>query len=350
MPNHFPTLDELRPNLQIQPINTGQVLNYRGIVSDNDEGLKAITNSQGKVEISSGIEMPSYMYRGQTEEFIPCLPSLGRIKRTPQILLSLCRTVAFEEAIGNHPFVKKTENTQFLNCFLNVDRKGLAQHYGLVTDLIDVTSNFDVATFFAVCRWDSQTQTYLPIQSASKPGVIYRISAVFLMNSAFLNEKKEEVFNFMGWQPLKRPEQQRACGIRLTKGQDFIKMPAVQMVRFRHNPEISERIWHSFDQGHALFPEDPAADLAKQALDLNCFTREQVDRAWIRLETWKGRTYSSKKRRCAEKQEKIRLLNKPILTWDGLNVESDEQKLQENLYHILEKVKFRRVWYPGEES
>jgi len=45
------------------------------------------------------------MYRGQTEEFKPCLPSLGRIKANSQILLSLCRTVVFEEALGDHPLM-----------------------------------------------------------------------------------------------------------------------------------------------------------------------------------------------------------------------------------------------------
>jgi hypothetical protein len=118
-------------------------LNYGGIVFNNDEGLNGRTNSQDKLEISSGIEMPFHMYRGQTEEFKPCLPSLGRIKANSQILLSLCRTVAFEEAIGDHPLM----------------------------------------------------------------------SPAHLKTSAYFHEKREDVFNFMGWQPLHRPEQQRACGV-----------------------------------------------------------------------------------------------------------------------------------------
>lgn len=43
------------------------------------------------------------------------------------------------------------------------------------------------------------------------------------------------MFNFMGWQPLHRPEQQRACGVRLTKGQDFVNL-AVSDPIFRFNP------------------------------------------------------------------------------------------------------------------
>jgi len=163
-------------------------------------------------------------------------------------------------------------------------------------------------------------------------------------------DEKEDVFKFMGWQPLHRPEQQRACGIRLRKGQDFAHLHSVQMIHFKHSPEISERIWNSFDQGRMLFPPDPAADLANQALVLKEFTRKQIDMALIRLENWKARTYNSKKRRQMEKQEKIQVVTKPVLSWDGLNVEKDEQELQQDLKHILEKVRIRRVMYPNTKT
>jgi len=47
-----------------------------------------------------------------------------------------------------------------------------------------------------------------------------------------------------------------------------------------------------------------------------------------------------------EKQEKIQLKNNPVLSWDGLGVEHDEQKLKEKLNGILGQVHFRRVMWP----
>lgn len=99
----------------------------------------------------------------------------------------------------------------------------MAQHYGLPTDFIDVISNYAIATFFAVCRWACQTQAYLPVRSASKPEVLYRIFLAVLIDGLFYNEKKDDILSHVGWQPMHRPEQQRAFGVRLTKGRDFCR-------------------------------------------------------------------------------------------------------------------------------
>ena len=103
--NALPNLDELRKDLQISEVNTGRVLNFRGIVSDNNEGLHAILDENGFVRLRSGVEMAMCMYRGQVKEHVPSVPSLGRLKTVEKQLFALCRNAAFEEAIGEHPYV-----------------------------------------------------------------------------------------------------------------------------------------------------------------------------------------------------------------------------------------------------
>jgi hypothetical protein len=119
----LPTLDDLRKGLQIPEVNTGKVFNFRGIVSDNNEGLHAILDENGYVRLHSGVEMAMCMYRGQTEEYEPCVPSLGRLKTVGEQLLALCRNAAFEEAIGVNPYVQISEQAilaplPFLRCLL----------------------------------------------------------------------------------------------------------------------------------------------------------------------------------------------------------------------------------------
>lgn len=41
-----------------------------------------------------------------------------------------------------------------------VNEEGLAQHYGLRTEILDLTSNLDVAIFFAICKYNSKTDIY----------------------------------------------------------------------------------------------------------------------------------------------------------------------------------------------
>lgn len=331
--------------MQIPEVNKGQVFNYGGIVADDNEGLHAIVNQHGYVQFHSGVEMAFYMYRGQPEEHVPCLPTLGRLKTVEKQFLALCRNVAFEEAIGEHPFVRLAEKADFLGSPLHIDKQAMAQHYGLATDMIDLTSNFDVASFFAVCRLNEQCNRYEPVITSSEPGVIYRIMPAFLITLAW-TEKRDDDFDFVGWQPLHRPEQQRACGVRLRYGEDFLNLPTVQKFYFRHSAAVSERIWNAFDQGAALFPEDPAAELAMQARQLGSFTHTEVDQAWTKLESWLGRPIRCKKRRKVEKKVSLKFVNKPVLSWDGLPIQRDETHLRDQLNEVFSLVRVRMTAYP----
>lgn len=338
-------LDSLRPHLGIPSINTGfqrPLTIPAGIVTDDVEGLHAVMDEHGRVLLQSGIEFSLHAYRGQPEEHVPCLATLGRLKRPEEQLLALCRNAAFEDAIGEHPFVRITEQSKFLGYPLRVDTQGLAQHYGLATDLLDFTSNFDVASFFATCRWDHEVGEYMPIVHSESPGVIYRISPAFFMGTDLGAE-----FEIVGWQPLKRPEQQRAFGLKLKRGQDLGTLPTVQMVKFHHCAKISHRIWKAFDKGRALFPNDTAAELAEQAQRLKEFTRQQINRAWVRLDNWNRNHTTPKYRRAVEAGSGIRITETTILTWNGLEVERDESQLTSQLRDVLDNVRNRHALYPA---
>ncbi len=161
------------------PINTGRqypLTTPAGLVTDDLEGLHAMSDEGGRIILQSGVEFPLYAYRGQPEEYTPCFPTLGRMKKPEDQLLALCRNAAFEDVIGEHPYVRITEQTTFMGHPLRVDKQGLAQHYGLATDLLDFTSNFEIAAFFATCRWKPDAKKYTPVIKTEVPGVIYRIS------------------------------------------------------------------------------------------------------------------------------------------------------------------------------
>lgn len=346
VPNpNLPNLDSLRPYLDIPSINTGlhcQLTTPSGIVTDDIEGLNAVTDQHGSVMLQSGIEFTPHAYRGQPEEHMPCLPTLGRLKNSDEQLLALCRNAAFEDALGEHPFIRLSRQAKFLGHPLHVDTQGLAQHYGLATDLLDFTSNFDVASFFAVCYRDHKTFEYKPVVDSGKPGVIYRIVPAFFGGTNLGVE-----FEIVGWQPIKRPEQQRAFGLKMKWGMDLNTLPFVQMVRFRHCAKISNRIWKSFDKGRSLFPADAAGELARVAETLCQFTRQQVDRAWDRLDTWNENKTTNDYRLAVEGKSEIHLNETTILNWEGLAIERDEGKLASQLREVLNKVRYRRAVYPA---
>jgi len=140
--NSLLCLDSIRPHLDIAPINTGRSYPLTvpsGIITDDIEGLHAIQDEYGQITLQSGVEHPAYMYRGQPAEHVPCVPSLGRLKSIEEKLLALCRNAAFENAVIEHPFVRISLQARFLGLPLRIDTQGLAQHYGLKTDLLDLS-------------------------------------------------------------------------------------------------------------------------------------------------------------------------------------------------------------------
>ena len=205
---------------------------------------------------------------------------------------------------------------------------------------MDVTSNFDVASFFATCYMDGSGK-YLPLKLSPNPGVIYRLTSVSL---ELLPNQPE--FHYVGWQPLPRPEQQRAGALRLKKGQDFQTTLGVEKIFFKQSAKVSTRIWKAFDEGRALFPPDATAELAEKAKQLTGFTRDQINQAWSELDAWHDQTSDVKTRQAVELSSGLIEILAPQLNWDGLDVERDETKLRAQLQSVMEKVRYRQTRYP----
>jgi hypothetical protein len=337
----LPTIHELREQLGIQPLNTGRQIypfGMAGIVTDDMEGLHAVSDEHGRTRLTSGTEFSMQVYRGQTQEYKSCLPSLGRAKTPEEQLLALCRNIAFEDALAEHPFVRLAEQSAFLGNSLFIDKEGLAQHYGLPTHMLDVSSNFDVASFFATCAWNREKRLHEPVIDAKHHGIIYRLTPSAIDPSGDFGN-----FHIVGWQPLSRPEQQRASALRMKSGQDFNEIPSIECFRFRHRARASVRIWKAFDEGRELFPADAAAELAIQAEALQQFTRAQIDRAWERLEKWTEASFFAEKRLVVERSCNLYEVESPILSWAGLDVETDEARLLEKLHEALNRVRVRFV-------
>lgn len=338
----LPSIPDLRDQLGIKPINTGRrLISKYGIVTDDLERLHAVCDKRGRVRLISGTEFSMVLvYRGQTQEHPSCLPQLGRLKTPEEQLLALCRNVAFEDVIADHPFVRLAEQSTFLGNPLFIDKEGLAQHYGLPTHMLDVTGNFDVASFFATCIWHAGSRQYVPVTDAKHHGVIYRLTPVHLFDSTALESDLGQ-FNIVGWQPLPRPEQQRAFVLRMKSGQDFSEMPGIERFRFRHRARVSVRIWKAFDEGRALFPADAAAELAVQAETLRQFTPHQIDRAWERLGKWTENIIRAENRSIIESRGGITEVTTPMLTWVGMDVETNADRLSEKLQDVLSRVRYR---------
>jgi hypothetical protein len=177
---------------------------------------------------------------------------------------------------------------------------------------------------------------FKPIIESRYPGVIYRLITVFA-------DPEGRYLKYLGWQPLHRPEQQRAIGVCLQAGQDLMAIPGSHKFHFRHEEVISKRVFAEFNKGEILFPRDAAAELAKHAKSLNQFTRDQINRSWERLEEWSKCKFENKDRENIERQIGLEEIKNEILSWDFTYFNLAE--LEDQLQKVLQKVRYRRVYY-----
>ena len=263
--------------LEYNPVAViNKVKNYNpasNIKIDKIERLNLALTAYDNCLIYYGEEFPTFVYRGQTKFYDECKPTIFRKKtETGEIdlvekLIDLTRSMLFEEALSFHPYIKlvndrqkiehlarhPNKHVQFISKFLYdypfyVNRKGILQHYGFPTNLLDTTSNIDVAAFFATCENDETTNKYKPIEHKEN-GVLYVIAWFF--------PEMYNRFELIGWQPLTRPKEQRASSLNLLENDNLNVMRYVLKFQFQHDISCSRNYCDTYTTGEDnLFSED----------------------------------------------------------------------------------------------
>lgn len=211
----------------------------------------------------------SFMYRGQNTRHPSCIAAL--LRETPSDEMQVKARLAFERfrvaelelILKHHPFKQVADRTGFM-----IDYHALAQHYGIPTSLLDLTSNVEVAAFFAGARWDGEKNRFLPMESGV--GVIYRLDW-----SAF-GPGYSKYFNPVGIGPGLRPARQHAWTFKLRPGADFLHVPHLTEIEFEHDKSASEEIFAQFDSGAWLYPPDCLASLVEKVRDLPFVTMNAI--------------------------------------------------------------------------
>lgn len=194
----------------------------------------------------------SPLFRGENSFHERCLPSLFR--REWSALEKLERQVQledFRQILQANPEIKEMEEGG-----LDVNYNGLAQHYGIETNVLDLTNSFLVAAFFATTTYDSLMDVYRPIVHTVSLGVIY-----FFPTGNFLNFGHEAPIWPIGLAALRRPGEQRGFGMEMDeRHRDLNSYSDAHLFRFWHSPQASARIWEMTQGGYDLFPYDPMTE------------------------------------------------------------------------------------------
>ena len=219
------------------------------------EGMfSAVMFSDGKARLYPCALFPNRYYRGQSDTLKgkACKPSLFRKVPEEQMFLERLCLKELENLLCYHPMTKVFEGMMHYNTpegpkplSLNVDYTALAQHYGIRTDVLDLTADKWVAAFFASTVYENGE--YLPYKGEGE-GVIY------VFQHQFAGDETLDRLSAVGLQPFSRPGCQAGLVYRMLEDEDFNNV--ARRIVFKHNPAIAELIFNYCNRSKKLFPDE----------------------------------------------------------------------------------------------
>lgn len=163
---------------------------------------------------------------------------------------------------------------------LTVQTEPLAQHYGLETDWLDITNDFNTALFFASCYWDRKERKWYPLTRAQteggdekrKFGVLFRAPAFQITASNMLHfhpenpDDTEGMVLPIGYQPFMRCHSQYGYGLHMRDSIPLQNHAAFERLCFRHSEALSQAVYELMDEGRKIYPEE-GLDAFQDVLD-----------------------------------------------------------------------------------
>ena len=207
-------------------------------------------STHNKFALKPSLTHNKFLYRGQAEFYPACLPSMFRARDKDYFVDDIIQINELECLLKTHPLVRLFEKgfELFHDQFrFKINYEGLAQHYYNNTSFLDLTSDMEVAKFFAVTTFKMEKDCYEKYNKDGL-GVLYYYD---LKANSF-----QGVIDNIGKQPFMRSGNQSGFLVHLNKGDDFNKYPGVRYVFFRHDSAITDRIFAQFDNGDKIMPNE----------------------------------------------------------------------------------------------
>ena len=264
--NNLPTLDELVDNLNYalaqQPVLH---LNPLERLVQRRDCFVVTRLMSGRYSLKPNIGYSCALFRGESTVHPTCKPVFLRNWKDRCTIENIKRN-EFELLLNSHPiyqlFRDGIQLTDKLR-FIMENPYGIAMSYGFPTHLLSLTSDINIASFFAVTEYDEAVHKYKPIDNSenNKTGILY----VFNLMAPF---GLIPGLSTVGLQPFVRPGLQKEFAINLAKDADFKDHRFTVGFVFKHDNNISQRIYDRFNQGEAFRPHnDILTSKARQILD-----------------------------------------------------------------------------------
>lgn len=208
-------------------------------------------------------------YRGENQIYDLSQPTLFRLlSRFNENERKLYCFIASMRIVEFQLFLNKLKIVQFwLHNYGTVLYESLAQHYGLETEWLDITSDLEVALFFATCKYDKESKQWYPLTKAdierskkTQYGVIFHIPGwqadLMLMNLGLAENYMDNIILPIGYQPFMRCHCQHGYGIHMKQPNPLQENLLFEKLWFRHDEKFSKEIYEKMDCGKKIYPQE----------------------------------------------------------------------------------------------
>lgn len=227
-------------------------------------------------------------FRGEKQIYTRSVPSLLRqlqgMDEDKQTAYRFINRMRIEEF---RLFLCRFEITRlWMNNYGTVLFEPLAQHYGFETEWLDITSDFDVALFFATCKWDRQRKRWIPLtredtekDDDTKYGVIFHVPGWQVETRMAFGEESDAKNRILpiGYQPFMRCHSQHAYAIHMKEASPLQDDIIFEKLHFRHDEDLSKRIYEKMDCGRKIYPQeglDEFDDIIETIKNMTTFSSE----------------------------------------------------------------------------
>lgn len=277
-----------------------------------------------RFSIKPSLAHNKFLFRGQSEFYNPCVPNMFRNKNKVvehQYVDDVIQMNELEVLLRHHPLVQLFERGFYLahEFFrFKVDYEGLSQHYYNHTPLLDLTSDMEVAKFFAVTKFNMEKDCYEKYEG-KQLGVLYYYD---LGADAFtFREGREYKIETIGKQPFMRSGNQSGFLIYQNDKMNFNELPEVRYVFFRHDQKVTNRIFVDSENGNKYMPHEMLrTHWHKRMSDKKAM--KEISREALKLNFENNRNVSHKSviYKLRNKGFRISVKNKPYFSKEELDI------------------------------
>jgi hypothetical protein len=179
----------------------------------------------------------------------------------------------------------------------------IAQHYGISTNGIDVSSNLKVALFFACCKYDDNVKKWKPLDKSdfenedsrqsifnrggdSRYGILFSAATDIAELKRVAKDADDIPFTRItpiGYQPFLRCPYQSGYIIEASDSYDMFQDISFTKIKFRHTEEFCQWIFNEMDEGRKIYPVEDmmtCEEVADKIKHSSVFTRKSFDVAF----------------------------------------------------------------------